>query len=99
MSPADLIARATEHGFRFDMAATGPVLLKAVPDATLPPGLLADLTAHRAALVAYLRCRRCGRVTASAEDRALLKHANPFCDQPACPMKDPEPDRPEEHTS
>jgi hypothetical protein len=63
VTPAALIARASENGFAVGLDEAGPHLVRVLPGAALPPGLLADLKRHRDALAAYLTCRACGKPT------------------------------------
>lgn len=58
MSPAVLVERVSEAGFRIDLTDNGPQLVRVSNGARLPPDLLAALKAHRAALVVFLRSGR-----------------------------------------
>ena len=53
MRVPDLLARVAEHGFRVNLGAAGPELVP-LGDGALPAQLLADLKAHRAAVVRHL---------------------------------------------
>lgn len=88
MNPAHLLARAGEFGFRISLTPDGPQLDRTIPGAEMPPELLADLKANRAAIVAYLTCRDCGRDCSRQQDRERLKMVNPFCDKPKCPYRE-----------
>jgi hypothetical protein len=89
MKVADLLARVAGCGFRVEVDDdTGPFLVKVLQGATLPPGVLAELKANRAAVLRFVTCSNCGRVTTCAEDRERLTGVNPFCDLGACPYKE-----------
>lgn len=87
MNPAHLLARIAEHGYRLDVTPDGPQLVPVVNGTKLPADLLAQLKRGKAALVAFVTCDSCGRVTTSADDRQRLAGPNPWCDGPKCPYK------------
>jgi hypothetical protein len=88
MSPTELLARAGESGFAVRVSKRGPFLLPVVEGAILPPALLENLQEHRAAILAWLVCRECGRRTSDSRDLERLRDCNPFCDRPGCPYRE-----------
>lgn len=87
MTPPQLLARLRDAGFRLDVTAAGPELVRVRPGATLSADLLAGLKANREAVLRFVTCRECGRVTCDEEDRERLAGVNPFCDRGGCPYR------------
>ena len=54
MTAAALLARLESAGYRLDLTDAGPKAVPVLPDAAMPPELLADLKAHRAAVLRHL---------------------------------------------
>lgn len=90
MSPAALLARAGEFGYAVRLSESGPCLVPVVAGAVLPRGFVAELRAHRDAIVRLLSCAACGRDCSDAENRARLK-SPAFCDRAVCPYKQERP--------
>jgi hypothetical protein len=88
VNPAHLLARVGEFGFRISLTPDGPQLDRTIPGAEMPPELLADLKANRAAIVAYLTCRDCGRDCSDRQNREVLKTLNVLCLVAKCPYRE-----------
>lgn len=90
MTVPELLARVAGHGYRVELTASGPRLVRAEPGGELPAGLVAELRASRGAVVAYLtpaeECRSCGRAVDGC-DRAALEAVNPLCGVRQCPYR------------
>lgn len=84
-----LLARIAACGYRVALEGGEPVLRPARSGCVMPPRLLADLKANRAAVVAHLKtsipaielCPLCGRDVSDPVDRETVANNPLLCDR------------------
>lgn len=90
MTPAAIIARLAECGFRAELTPAGPKLVRVRAGAVLPDRLKADAAANRDEVVAWLEgWRRCRECRAWVSHAAAADDLRTVCGRTRCPTDRP----------